>query len=118
MARTKSGTGRGGTRSGGATTRARRPRPAASRRAVRRRTTTTTNGRGVVYYLDALWMGLAHGVGWVVRAVGRKAATARGLEPEHRRDGVGLLMIGMAIVLAVAVWFDRAGHVGAGIAQA
>ena len=69
MARTKSGTGRGGTRSGGATTRTRRSRPAASRRAVRRRTTTTTNGRGVAYYLDAVWMGLAHGVGWVVRAV-------------------------------------------------
>src|SRR5204862_7680684 len=67
---------------------------------------------------DAVWMGLGHGVGWVVRAVGRKAATARDLEPEHRRDGLGLLMIGLAILLAVAVWFDRAGQVGGWIAQA
>ncbi|MEN3304836.1 MAG: segregation ATPase FtsK/SpoIIIE, family [Micromonosporaceae bacterium] len=59
-----------------------------------------------------LWMGLAHGVGWLVRAVGRRAADARELDPEHRRDGAGLLMIGVALLLAVAVWFQGAGPVG------
>jgi S-DNA-T family DNA segregation ATPase FtsK/SpoIIIE len=60
----------------------------------------------------AVWMGLAHSLGWVVRAVGRHAASARELEPEHRRDGGGLTMLGLAILIAVAVWFDAAGPVG------
>jgi len=59
-----------------------------------------------------LWMGLAHAIGWVVRAIGRKAAVARDLDREHQRDGGGLLLIGAAIVLAVAVWFNGAGPFG------
>src|SRR5262245_32232379 len=61
-------------------------------------------------------MGLAHTIGWLVRAVGRKAATARELDREHQRDGGGLLLIGVAIVLAVAVWFHGAGPFGAWLA--
>jgi S-DNA-T family DNA segregation ATPase FtsK/SpoIIIE len=59
-----------------------------------------------------LWMGLAHALGWVVRAIGRRAATAKELDREHQRDGGGLLLIGLAIVLAVAVWFSGAGPLG------
>jgi DNA segregation ATPase FtsK/SpoIIIE, S-DNA-T family len=62
-------------------------------------------------------MGLAHGVGWVVRAAGRQAATARDLDPEHRRDGGGLLLLGLAILTGVAVWFSSAGPVGQRIAD-
>jgi DNA segregation ATPase FtsK/SpoIIIE, S-DNA-T family len=60
----------------------------------------------------AVWMGLAHALGWLVRAVGRKAATARELDPEHRRDGAGLATLGLAVLLAAAVWFNAAGPVG------
>jgi S-DNA-T family DNA segregation ATPase FtsK/SpoIIIE len=67
--------------------------------------------------VSGLWMGLAHGAGWAVRAVGRQAATARELESEHRRDGLGLLALGTALLLAVAVWFDAGGPVGAWIAE-
>ncbi|WP_018353584.1 FtsK/SpoIIIE family DNA translocase [Longispora albida] len=63
-------------------------------------------------------MGGAHAVGWVARGLGRKAATAKELDPEHRRDGGGLLLLGLALVLAVAVWFDAAGPVGAWLAGA
>ena len=59
-----------------------------------------------------LWMGLAHGVGWLVRAVGRGAADARELDPEHRRDGAGLLVLALAVLLAAAVWFRAAGPFG------
>jgi S-DNA-T family DNA segregation ATPase FtsK/SpoIIIE len=59
-----------------------------------------------------LWMGLAHTLGWLIRAVGRRAATARDLEREHQRDGGALLLIGVSIVLAVAVWFHGAGPLG------
>src|SRR5258705_12940512 len=62
--------------------------------------------------LAGLWMGVAHGLGWLVRKLGSQAATARELDREHQRDGGGLLLIGVAIVLAVAVWFNGAGPVG------
>jgi S-DNA-T family DNA segregation ATPase FtsK/SpoIIIE len=57
-------------------------------------------------------MGIAHSVGWLVRALGRQAATAKEIEQEHRRDGAGLLALSVAILLAVAVWFNAAGPVG------
>ncbi|GIJ07248.1 cell division protein FtsK [Micromonospora andamanensis] len=62
-------------------------------------------------------MGLAHGVGWAVRAAGRQAASARDLDPEHRRDGAGLLFIGLALLGAGAIWFSAAGPVGARLAD-
>src|SRR5215471_9075439 len=80
-------------------------------RTARRHTATTSLG-----YLGAaiigLWMGIAHLVGWVARLLGRQAATARELDPEHRRDGGGLFPVAIAIVLAVAVWCGSAGPVG------
>ncbi|RAN92334.1 DNA translocase FtsK [Micromonospora saelicesensis] len=62
-------------------------------------------------------MGLAHGMGWAVRAAGRQAASARDLDPEHRRDGAGLLMFGLALLSAVALWLSGAGPVGARLAD-
>jgi hypothetical protein len=62
--------------------------------------------------IAGLWMGVAHALGWVVRAIGRKAATAAELDREHQRDGGGLLLIGLGVVLAVAVWFNGAGPFG------
>ncbi|WP_233512358.1 DNA translocase FtsK [Micromonospora deserti] len=62
-------------------------------------------------------MGLAHGVGWAVRAAGRQAASARDLDPEHRRDGAGLLVFGLALLSGVAIWFSGAGPVGARLAD-
>ncbi|WDZ87541.1 FtsK/SpoIIIE family DNA translocase [Micromonospora cathayae] len=62
-------------------------------------------------------MGVAHGVGWTFRTVGRQAATAREVGPEHRRDGAGLLLFGLAILSAVAIWFSGAGPVGAQLAD-
>ncbi|HEX5541989.1 MAG TPA: DNA translocase FtsK 4TM domain-containing protein, partial [Micromonospora sp.] len=67
--------------------------------------------------LRALWMGLAHAVGWMVRTVGQQAATARDLDPEHRRDGAGLFLLGLAILTAVAVWFSSAGPLGTWLAD-
>ncbi|MEV4351425.1 DNA translocase FtsK 4TM domain-containing protein [Actinoplanes sp. NPDC049596] len=62
-------------------------------------------------------MGAAHGVGWAARGVGRQAATAKEIDPEHRRDGAGLLMLGLAILISVAVWANGAGPVGRWLAD-
>nr|WP_173745399.1 DNA translocase FtsK [Actinoplanes sp. TFC3] len=63
-------------------------------------------------------MGVATSVGWAARGVGRQAATAKDIDPEHRRDGAGLLMLGLAILVGVAVWVGSAGPVGARLADA
>jgi S-DNA-T family DNA segregation ATPase FtsK/SpoIIIE len=62
--------------------------------------------------LQGAWMALAGSVGWVARSVGRGA---RDIEPHHRRDGVGLLTLGVAIVLAGGLWLRMDNAVGRGI---
>jgi S-DNA-T family DNA segregation ATPase FtsK/SpoIIIE len=51
--------------------------------------------------IQACWMAVAGGVGFVARGVGRGA---RDLDPHHRRDGLGLLTLGVAIVLGASLW--------------
>ena len=53
-------------------------------------------------------MATAHGLGAGARKVG---GAARDLEPEQRRDGVGLFLIGLAVVAAAAVWWQLPGVV-------
>jgi len=53
-------------------------------------------------------MGLAHLTGGTVRRLG---STARELEPVHRRDGLGLGLVGAGIVIAAAVWWNIDGRV-------
>ncbi|TCB96233.1 DNA translocase FtsK [Micromonospora zingiberis] len=108
---------RGASPRAGTNSRARQP----AKKTTPARRRTATRGPGPAAYvgraIGALWMGLAHGVGWAVRAVGRQAASARDLDPEHRRDGAGLLMIGLALLSAGAIWFSAAGPVGARLAD-
>jgi DNA segregation ATPase FtsK/SpoIIIE, S-DNA-T family len=47
-------------------------------------------------------------VGAVARRIGR---TARDLEPEHRRDGIGLFLFALAVVVAAAVWWELPGGI-------
>jgi S-DNA-T family DNA segregation ATPase FtsK/SpoIIIE len=58
--------------------------------------------------LAAVWLGIAHAVGAVARSIGQ---SARDLDPEHRRDGVGLFLFGLAMVAAGAVWWQLPGGV-------
>jgi S-DNA-T family DNA segregation ATPase FtsK/SpoIIIE len=64
-------------------------------------------GRGV----RVGWLMLAKGAGSTARSVGR----ARDLEPGHRRDGIALALLGIAVVIAASSWFDAARPVGAWI---
>ena len=55
------------------------------------------------------WLMLAHALGGAVRAIGH---STRDLDPQHRRDGVGLAVLGLAIVVAAAVWWRLSGQAG------
>ena len=55
------------------------------------------------------WMGISHLAGGAVRRVG---SSARDLEPEHRRDGIGFTLIGLAVVVAAREWWGVPGVAG------
>jgi S-DNA-T family DNA segregation ATPase FtsK/SpoIIIE len=61
-------------------------------------------GRGA----RAGWLMLAKGAGSTARSVGR----ARDIEPGHRRDGIALVLLGVAVVIAAGSWFDAARPLG------
>jgi S-DNA-T family DNA segregation ATPase FtsK/SpoIIIE len=67
----------------------------------------TAAGRGVA----GVWLGVAGGVGAGARRIGQGA---RDLEPEHRRDGAGLFLVALAVVVAASVWWQLPGSVFAG----
>ncbi|MER6165970.1 DNA translocase FtsK [Streptomyces violaceorubidus] len=68
------------------------------------------NPTGGVYRLvRALWLGLAHAVGAVFRGIGQGA---KNLDPAHRKDGVALLLLGVALIVAAGTWADLRGPVG------
>ena len=55
------------------------------------------------------WMGVSHLAGGAVRRIG---STARDLDPEHRRDGVGFFLISLAVVVAAREWWGVPGVPG------
>jgi S-DNA-T family DNA segregation ATPase FtsK/SpoIIIE len=65
--------------------------------------------RGFFRALAAIWLGIAHAIGAVVRSVG---GVARDLDPEHRRDGVGLLFVGLALIVSASIWWEMPGAAG------
>ncbi|MGW4209809.1 DNA translocase FtsK [Lentzea sp. NPDC004789] len=76
-----------------------RARSAASRKPAPRR-----SGGAI----SAVWGGIGRGVGTVVRAI----TGTKGLDPEHRRDGIGLFLIALAFITGAGVWWQAGGPVG------
>jgi len=112
------GTGRGGTR---------RPSTAKTAAAKTRKGTATRRGgpsspptkdpvvilaRWVCRVISQFWLLIAWAVGSTVRRFGRNA---RELEPDHRRDGIGLFFLGLAIVFAGSIWARMDNLAGQGI---
>src|SRR6201995_4055067 len=98
------GTSRGGSRSA-------RPRRSPVRRPARRRNHSLVTNAGLACgrAVRATWLMLAKGTGSPARWVGR----AREIDPGHRRDGIALALLGLAVVIAASSWFDAARPVGA-----
>ncbi|RII09504.1 DNA translocase SpoIIIE [Streptomyces sp. YIM 130001] len=64
---------------------------------------------GVYRFARACWLGVAHTVGALFRGIGRGA---KGLDPAHRKDGLALLLLGLALVVAAGTWSQLRGPVG------
>src|SRR5919107_292447 len=112
----KSGSGSSRSRSSGSQSRSTSASKAKSK-STRPAPRAVRNGPGPVFRvfsalghaLKAFWLGVAHAGGAAVRRVGHPA---RELAPEHRRDGVGLILIALAVVVAASVWWQPPGGVG------
>ncbi|GLU46425.1 DNA translocase FtsK [Nocardiopsis ansamitocini] len=59
-------------------------------------------GRAILF----AWRMLAHTVGGLARATGR---SARDLDPDLRRDGAGMILLALGLLIAAAVWWDTEG---------
>src|SRR3954470_1877153 len=101
-------------------TAASKKRPPAKRSTANRRPAAKkkqSSGFGLWRAARGTWNLVARGAGGLARSVARPDE-AEPLAPEHRRDGVGLAVLGLAIVLGAATWSNGIGPVGAGVAQA
>lgn len=85
-----------------------RPAPARRKPARRGPSPVSAAGTAVGRGVRAGWLMLAKGAGSTARSVGR----ARDLEPGHRRDGLALALLALAVVVAASSWFDAARPVG------
>jgi S-DNA-T family DNA segregation ATPase FtsK/SpoIIIE len=63
---------------------------------------------GIGRAVRAVWLALARVLGAAARRIG---SDARGLDAAHRRDGLGLALVGLALVVAATVWWGLTGPV-------
>ncbi|WP_437041362.1 DNA translocase FtsK 4TM domain-containing protein [Streptomyces sp. enrichment culture] len=82
-------------------------RKAAARKVAPRPAPSPTGG--VYRLVRAVWLGVAHAVGAVFRGIGQGA---KNLDPAHRKDGVALLLLAIALIVAAGTWADLKGPVG------
>ncbi|MEZ0354251.1 DNA translocase FtsK [Mycobacterium sp. pR1184] len=98
-------------RSGGS--RNARPAPARKKasRAAKRHNRSLLVAAGVTggRALRATWLMAARGTGGAARSIGR----ARDIDPGHRRDGIALVLLALAVVVAASSWFGAARPIGA-----
>lgn len=69
---------------------------------------------GLSKFVTAVWLGIAHVIGAIARGIGK---SAKDLDPAHRRDGLGLIYLSLAIIVASVVWFDVAGFISGVVAS-
>ncbi len=85
-------------------------KPAARRKPAKGRSASPVPAAGLAVGRGARagWLMLARGAGSTARSVGR----ARDIDPGHRRDGIALALLGIAVVVVASSWFDAARPVG------
>ncbi|GAB3454760.1 DNA translocase FtsK [Streptomonospora sediminis] len=119
--KTPQGSGGGASRGGGTGTSGKKKAPARrtaagsaqrSRASAAKRTSTAGEGPIALLFVWAgrglllVWRLMAHTVGGLARAAGR---SARDLDPDLRRDGLGLVLLALGLLIAAAVWWETDG---------
>ncbi|MEW1656279.1 DNA translocase FtsK [Streptomyces sp. NPDC093707] len=85
-------------------------RAPAKKAAAKRAAPPAPSPTGGIYRLArACWLGAAHTLGAVFRGFGHGA---KNLHPAHRKDGLALLLLGVALVVAAGTWSNLSGPVG------
>jgi S-DNA-T family DNA segregation ATPase FtsK/SpoIIIE len=107
---------RSGGRSGSTAASKRRPPAKRSTAANRKAAARKKQSPGLWGVISGGWGLLARGAGGLARSVARPEE-AEPLAPEHRRDGIGLAVLGLAVVLGAAAWSNSIGPAGVGLAQ-
>jgi DNA segregation ATPase FtsK/SpoIIIE, S-DNA-T family len=98
-----------GTRAAG-TTRGTTRKPAARKPAARRSPARRTRRKPDL--LDRAIDGVGRGVARAGRGVGRGIGRTRDIDPVHRRGGLGVLVLVLAVVVGAGVWAGAGGPVG------
>ncbi len=120
------GSGSGGTRSGAArsdakggrvnSSTARGAKGASSARqrkpAQHEPSPIVTAAKGIGRGLQRLWNLVARWLGSLVRAIGRGAAATKDIDAVHRRDGIALGLVALALVCAAGTWLQAGGPIG------
>jgi DNA segregation ATPase FtsK/SpoIIIE, S-DNA-T family len=108
---TRTSRSKAGSRGGSRSAQPRRRPVKPPRRPARRRNHSLVTSAGLTCgrAVRATWLMLAKGTGSTARSVGR----ARDIDPGHRRDGIALALLGLAVIVAASSWFDAARPVGA-----
>ncbi|MCE0766526.1 DNA translocase FtsK [Pseudonocardia kujensis] len=57
---------------------------------------------------------VGRGVVRMTKSAGRAAGRTREIDPAHRRDGLGVLFIVLAVISAAGIWWEAGGPVGRG----
>ncbi|MBW0135414.1 FtsK/SpoIIIE family DNA translocase [Pseudonocardia abyssalis] len=100
----------------GSTARASSPRkPAARKPAARKPAARKPAARKPPPRRDLLDKGIdatGRGMARLGRATGRAVGRTREIDPAHRRDGLGVALLVLAVVTAAGVWFGAGGPVG------
>ena len=115
MAPSTSGKGSAGARGAGArksapAKKAPAKKPAAKKASAKKPPARPAPSRNIALRVArGLWLGLARPLGALLRGIGRGA---KGLDPAHRKDGVALLLLGLALVAAAGTWSNLQGPVG------
>jgi S-DNA-T family DNA segregation ATPase FtsK/SpoIIIE len=62
--------------------------------------------------------GVGRGIAKMGRATGRAVGRVRELDPDHRRDGLGVILLVLAVVSAAGIWWGAGGPIGQGLSAA
>ena len=106
----------GGRSSGSRTARGTTRKPAARKPAARR--TPARRTRRNPDLLDRAIDGVGRGVARAGKGVGRGIGRTREIDPVHRRGGLGVLVLVLAVVVGAGVWAGAGGPVGQTLSEA